>query len=273
MIDYNAVFANTNGLNFPDTLSINATGGGATDGTEVVKLLIDDIWGARQAIMDHARLTPDSVTEAPGTAQIIDALQKGMLGQPAGSLVGWLQNDDPATLGARALLLTGQGILRANYQDLDNNLYVGDGNNGTAPAFYHADDAAGTTRNIAGIYLILPDARAMFWRGTGTHGTLQMADGNFYGGPGSVGGSEDDQFQNWQAAGAIGGSTYYGFIAAADIRSTQEASASYGLNRFHTGQQGASSAIRPFDNGSDGVPRAGDETRPVNLGIRWAITY
>ena len=265
MIDYLAEFINTNNLAFPDTLSVNASGGGAVDGTEIIKLLIDDVWGARYAIMDHAGLTPDSVTEAPGTAQILEALQKGMLGQPAGTMVGWLQNDDPATLGARALLLTGQGILRANFQNLDNNIYVGDGNNPSAPAFYHADDAAGTIRNIAGIYLILPDARAMFWRGVGTHGTLKMADNSFFAGPASVGGSELDGFQGFEINGGLTNVTVDTGVTIGVTAITFTGTAQ-SFDNF-VGNQGLAS------DGINGTPRNGDETRPVNLGIRWAITY
>lgn len=270
MINYLASFANTNGLTFPDTLSVNTSGGGATDGTEVVKLLIDDMWGARQAIMDHAGLTPDTVTEAPGTAQILDALRLGMLGKPAGSLVGWLQNDDPATFGARALLLTGQGILRANYQELDNAVYVGDPSNPAAPAFYHADDAAGSVRNTAGIYLILPDARAIFWRGTGTHGTLQMADGNFYAGPADIGGSENDQmFGHFHETfstfldrlAGVGGGNFADFQSGTSF-----------LNSVND-SSGLPFAKNPRSDTVNGVPRTGDEIRPVNLGIRWAISY
>lgn len=263
MIDYLASFTNTNGLAFPDTLAVNASGGGATDGTEFVKLMIDDEWGARQAIMYHASLTPDSVTESPGTAQILDALKLGMLGQPAGSLIGWLQKDDPATFGARALLLTGQGILRANFADLDNAVYVGDPANPTAPEFYHADDAAGTIRNVAGIYLILPDARAMFWRGTGTHGTLLMADGNFYAGPTAIGGSENDQTQGHNHNESTGN----------DFNFAVGAGGTNGRAAGSTSDFGGIITTGAVTDGINGTPRTGDETRPIALGIRWAISY
>jgi hypothetical protein len=165
MINYLSSLINTNGLAFPNTLAVNASGPSATDGTEFVKLMIDDYWGRFQAILDYAGLSPDGVTEAPGTSQHIEALQLGFMGMAPGTGVIWWQNDDPSVLGARVLLLNGQGVLRANYAELDANVYVGDGNNATASAFYRADDAGGVTRNIAGIYLILPDLRGYVLRG------------------------------------------------------------------------------------------------------------
>lgn len=166
MIDYFAVFVNTNGIPFPGTLTINATGAGTGDGTEMVKLFGDDLWGARQALIDAAGLTPDSVTEAPGTSQLLDAIRK-ICGSPGEGVI-WFKNSDPAVTGDRVLLLNGQGILRANYPELDAAVYVGDPDNPTASAFYHADDAAGTIRNTTGIYLILPETRGYVLRGLDT---------------------------------------------------------------------------------------------------------
>lgn len=163
MIDYFSSFTYTNGAAFPNTLSVNATGAGTGDGTEIIKLLVDDIWGARQALMDAAGLTPDSVTEAPSTSQLLDAIRK-ISGSPGEGVIWW-KDDDPAVSGDRVLLLNGQGILRANYPELDAAVYVGDSANSTASAFYHADDSAGAVRNTTGIYLILPDTRGYVLRG------------------------------------------------------------------------------------------------------------
>lgn len=171
MIDYESVFVNTNDVAFPDTEAINSSGGGGLDGTEFIKEFVNDIWGFNQALMDYAGLAPNGFDEAAGASQRIEALIKGM-GIGPGIGVTWWIDDDPAIAGYRVLLLEGQGILRSNYQDLDNKVYVGDGANGTAAEFYHADDAAGTIRNIAGIYLILPDSRGQFLRGLDTSGSV-----------------------------------------------------------------------------------------------------
>jgi hypothetical protein len=44
MINYLAAFTNQDGNSFPDTASVNSSGPGTTDGTEFVKVFIDDIW-------------------------------------------------------------------------------------------------------------------------------------------------------------------------------------------------------------------------------------
>jgi hypothetical protein len=168
MINYLASFTNTDLAAFPDTAAVNASGPSATDGTEFVKLMIDDIWGRNQATMNYAGLVPDGVTEADGTAQMIEVLQKGF-GAPPGAIIEWANAVDPAVSGHRAILLQGQGVLIASFPDLDAAVYVGDGNNAAVHAgggkFYRASDSAGTTPNIAGPYLILPDARGVTTRG------------------------------------------------------------------------------------------------------------
>jgi len=170
LIDYFATFAYTNGLAFPNTLAINASGPGATDGTEFIKAFIDDLWGARQAVMDAAGLSPSGVTEGPGASQFLEALR--LLGPGPAVVTEWHGAADPSVTGHRALPLNGQGILRANYVELDTLVYVGDGLNPTATAYYHADDAAGTIRNIAGVYLILPESRGYAPRGLDTAATV-----------------------------------------------------------------------------------------------------
>ena len=163
MINYKNTFVNTDGVNFPNTKTVNATGAGTGDGTELTKPYGDNLWGITQALLDAAGLTPDNVTEAPGTSQILDAIRK-ISGSPGEGVIWW-KSVDPAVSGDRVLLLNGQGILRANYPELDQAVYVGDVNNPTASAFYRANDAGGAVRNIAGIYLILPDTRGYVLRG------------------------------------------------------------------------------------------------------------
>ena len=77
MLDLLAIFTNTNGLGFPLTGAINASGGAATDGTEFTANMINDaMWGVMQAIMDHVGQTPTGVVESATTSQILEALQK-----------------------------------------------------------------------------------------------------------------------------------------------------------------------------------------------------
>jgi hypothetical protein len=162
MIDYSTI-SFTLGV-FPLVSAVNSTTPSSKDGTPFIKLLIDDLWGARQALMDAAGLTPSGSTELAGASQALQAMQK-VVGHP-GEVIAWMgASADPSVVGIRLLPLNGQGVLRSAYPDLDDAVYVGDPDNPTAPAFYHADDAAGTTRNTTGIYLILPDLRGYILRG------------------------------------------------------------------------------------------------------------
>lgn len=158
---------------FPDTVAVNSTGAGTQDGFEFVAGYINNsVIGPQQAWMDYAGLTPNGVTEAAGASQFIEAIQRGN-GIGPGVYVQYAKADDPSVTGDRILLLSGQGVLRASYTDLDNAVYVGDPSNPTAPYFYHADDAAGTVRNTAGIYLILPTENPTYRR------TYSQANGDF----------------------------------------------------------------------------------------------
>jgi len=174
MVVISSVWANFNGSGPLGFTGKNATGAGATDGTEFIAATIDNFeWGWMQELFTREGFSPDGVTEAVGASQIVEALDNKV---PAGIGIEWNLNVDPATYGARYLLLNGQGILRANYPELDANVYVGDGNNAAAEAaggaFYRADDAAGTIPNIAGVYLILPESRGVVSRGLDLAATI-----------------------------------------------------------------------------------------------------
>lgn len=257
MINYLTSFAESNGVAFPGTLGKNATGAGATDGTEFVKLFIDDIWGWFQALMDYAGLTPDGVTEAPNTAQRLEALRRGFGG--VGEWVIWTKKDDPSVTGDRVIFLNGQGILRANFVNLDNAVYVGDPANGTASAFYHADDAAGTIRNTAGVYLILPETRGYALRGLDTAAAVDPD-----GASRDYGNIQADALQgHWHdtkyvnqgyTAGAISGDASANGAAPANSNPIDRA-------------QNAST------DGVNGTPRTDSETRMANVAVQFGIRY
>jgi hypothetical protein len=165
MIDY-ASTPNTSGT-FPNVVGLNVTSPGAGDGTPFLKSMIDDLWGARQAIMSHAGLTPDAVTESASASQFLTGIQR-VAGHP-GEVIAWDGNlSDPSSGSIRLLPLNGQGILRISYPDLDAAVYVGNTLNPTASAYYRATDAAGTSRSTTGAYLILPDRRGYVLRGLDT---------------------------------------------------------------------------------------------------------
>ena len=95
---------------FPNVFSTNVSVPGAADGTPAIKQWVDDIWGCIQAILDHANLSPDTVTEAAGTSQVVESLQ--LTCSYPGEIVTHIgQEADPSVLGIRALPCNGQGIL------------------------------------------------------------------------------------------------------------------------------------------------------------------
>jgi hypothetical protein len=266
MVNYLASFTNTNLVGFPDTEAVNATGPSATDGTEFVKLMIDDHWGARQAIMAHAGLTPDGVTEAAGTAQIIEALQKGFGGSP-GFVQEWNLAADPGTTGHRCLLLQGQGILRANYPDVDAAVYVGDGNNAAVAAaggaYYHADDAAGTIPNTIGLYLILPEGRGVVPRGLDTAAAIDPDGASRY-----LGDLQVDAFQGHHHELYSGFSANGNLSGASDLLVLDSTIAA----RVNT-IDGSDITRESVTDGVNGTPRTSSETRMYNRSTKYVIWY
>ncbi len=161
MTVWEGIFSNIDGA-WPNLTAKNATSPTTPNGTEFIATLVNDgVFGWIQALMDHVGLSRNGVSEQVGNSQILECLLSfGIPGEYKPNF--W--NDDPVALGIRAIPLIGQGVLKASYPLLDANVYVGDANNPTAAAFYHADDAAGLTRNTTGAYLILPDSRGQFLR-------------------------------------------------------------------------------------------------------------
>ena len=254
MIRYETFFVNVSGV-FPDAVSVNASGPSATDGTEFVKGMIDDEWGARQAIMDHAKLTPDTVSEAPGTSQFVEAIQKGMAVGPGIGVVYW-KNDDPATLGDRVLLLVGQGVLRTSFPELDDAVYVGDSDNPTASAFYHANDAPGASRNPAGIYLILPDMRGYVLRGLDVAAVVDPD-----GASRDLGHIQNDAFQGH----------HHSNINNANQSTSQGVQG--GAGTAPTVNSASISVTDPATDGVNGSVRTGPESRMINVATNYGITY
>lgn len=171
-------YTNVSGV-YPNGLMIDASGAGLTDGSEFAALPLNDGWEPfSQAIMDYASGsanaptgtpgTPNGVADAAGISQILQAIQRAH-GIGPGKGVIWFLDDDPSVSGDRVLLLQGQGVLIATYPDLDERVYVGDGNNAAVGAgggrFYRSSDSGGATPNIAGPYLQLPESRGYTIRG------------------------------------------------------------------------------------------------------------
>lgn len=255
MIDISASFGNFNGSGPLGFLGKNATGAGATDGTEWIAAFIDNwAWGWTQELFTQAGITPDGTTEGVGNSQIIDALNR--LYGPPGTIIEWNINTDPATFGARYLLLNGQGILRANYPDLDANTYVGDGDNATAGAYFRADDAAGSTRNTSGAYLILPESRGYTVRGLDAAASVDPDGASRF-----VGDNQIDTFQgHWHelyTSNSSGSST----MIKLDV------------SRNEVADFATRNVENPISDGVNGTPRTSSETRMSNRATQFAIRY
>ena len=274
MQDYAATFTNFSGA-FPDILAINASGPSATDGTEFVANMINDsMWGVMQMILNRAGLSPNGVLESDSASQIKEALQKGF-GAPVGVPTQWHIDDDPGTSGHRALLLNGQGILRANYVELDAACYVGDGNNAAVAAagggYFRADNSDGSSPNIAGIYLILPETRGYAPRGLDAAATVDPDGAGRF-----LGDVQLDAFQGFDPVsatargknlGTAGGATYYnagGGVVPADA--TWDATSA---------TPDSESVGRGFvvADGVNGAPRLDSETRMTNFSTKFVVWY
>jgi len=265
MQDYAAAFANFSGV-FPDILAINASGPSATDGTEFVSNMINDsMWGVMQMILNRAGLSPDGVLESDSASQIREALQKGF-GAPVGVVTQWHIDDDPGTSGHRAILLNGQGILRANFAELDAACYVGDANNAAVAAaggsYYRADDAAGTIPNIVGIYLILPETRGYAPRGLDVAASVDPDGASRF-----LGDNQLDAFQGhfhdlW-AEGSNQGGGVAGVGVNADRLTLSAAFLVLNNNRIRAAKT----------DGVSGAPRVSSESRMVNYSTKFVIWY
>lgn len=269
MIDYVASFINTDGVAFPDTQAVNVSAPGAGDGTEFVALMVNDIWGRAQATLDYAGLTPDGVTEAPDTAQFLEAIGKGFGVGPGMGVIYW-KNGTPAANGDRVLLLQGQTIEIASYPLLAAAVYVGNASNATAPAFYKTSDTPGVTRDTGGAYMVLPDTRAVSLKGAGNH-TINT---RVKSGP-AFGAVEEDQFQGFGFYGAT--DAYTGNASA--IKSSNVHNGFAGV-QYSVGLSGAGYKTSDGNNnlligndGTNGTPRTGTTTRDNTLGTNYGITY
>lgn len=272
MINYLIGFVNTNGAAFPNTLAVNVTAPGAGDGTEFVALMVNDIWGRAQALLDYAGLIPDGVTEAPDTAQVLDAIGLGFSCGPGTGRIYW-KNDTPAVHGDRLLLLQGQVILIATYPLLVAATYCGDPDNPTAPAFYKTSDAGGTIRDTAGNYFVLPDTRGLSLKNIGD----ATIDGRTKTGPVELGEVQEDQYQGFQVgadeSSDLVAGPYYG-RAGADGQTAQTAAVA---NRivpiYDKADQGVSYMLKSQNDGTNGDPRTGDMTRDATIGTNFGIVY
>lgn len=156
MRDFFTAYTNTNGVVFPDTEGVNASGPSETDGTEFVDISVDDGfgWGWMQALLSAAGLTPNGSAESVSNSQLFDSWEL-LFGIPDGYISGLIpaiaaDTDHDITFGvgearsdlaaslARILLAT------AITKQIDANWVAGDDVGGfpsgltlTADTWYH----------------------------------------------------------------------------------------------------------------------------------------
>ena len=116
----------------------------------------------------------------------------------------------------------------------------------------------------------LPDLRGAFLRGTGSHGTHNMANGNDFAGP-SVGSFENDQMQGHAhrsfAMYPGNGSMY----SAAGTFVEKSVVSPHTGNLEEIGNSSYQNVAEAKAYGGYGTPRVGDETRPFGAGVLYCI--
>ena len=252
MLDPGAAYINVTGV-FPNVIGVDASAPSTTDGFEFIANFVNDNnIGADQMILNHAGLTPNGVVESDSASQIKEALWKGFGGRP-GQVDHWHLASDPGVTGHRCLFLNGQGILRANYQDLDNAVYVGDADNATADAYYHADDAAGTIRNTTGAYLILLETRGYAPRGLDTAASVDPD-----GASRTLGHLQLDAFQGHE----------HDIVYAEKLRSVGAI-----VTTILPGAKTDEVTDGIVTDGVNGTPRITSETRMTNFATKFVVWY
>ena len=267
---------------FPNALMIDASGAGLTDGSEFVALQLNDGWEPfQQAVMSYASGVttqnapsgsvgvPNAVADAVAISQMLEALQLAH-GIGPGKGVLWFGDLDPSVTGDRVIILAGQGVLISTYPGLDAATYVGDGNNAAVGAagggFYRSSDAAGTTPNIAGPYLQLPDAAGRTVRMLDTSGTVDPDGASRF-----LGDVQLDALQGHDRDidSLLGSANVW-------VSAIQGTGVSLNGGTFTNGgaATAASMITKDFlDDGVNGVPRIDSETRMTNISIKMGITY
>ena len=246
---------------YPDVEPVDNTGAGTDDGTPVIKQWVTEIFGVFQALLDKAGLSPSGIAESATTSQILNAIR--MICMYPGTIFAWggPQTDIYADLGIRGLLLNGQGVLCATYTDLVTATYCGDANNPSAPAYYKADNADGSSRNTSGAYFILPDVRGRFLRALDPTGLIDKD-----GGASRMQGGQQDYALFSHHHGTIVGA---GYNMKGDW--VTWGSGSYS-SRMIRDDGGGSNAVTGYSNATV-AKTSSYENRPYNTGVRYFIAF
>jgi len=132
----------------------------------------------------------------------------------------------------------------------------------TATTYFYGNGDGSTTFNV-------PDLRGLTPRGIGQ--TVAFTGFNPTIGIGEI---TNDQFQGWQLGATQDGTglqNYYGRVGSRDT--TNNSSAQFGFTDLYmqTLAQGSALQMKAVDNGINGAPRTGSETRTKSLGVYFLI--
>lgn len=183
-----------------------------------------------------------------------------------GNAVGKVSFFARTTAPVGFLKANGAAVLVASYPDLTTAIYCGDANNATALFGYRCDNADGTSRNITGIYIVLPDMRGEFPRGWDDSRGIDSGR--------SFGSAQSDAIRNLSgtvgtfANGGIGGNWHTSPASRSGVFTTAGAAGS-----MTTGGGGAGSGYSYIQmDASLQVPTAA-ENRPRNVALLACIKY
>jgi hypothetical protein len=133
----------------------------------------------------------------------------------------------------------------------------------------------------------LPDAKnpATLFGGTWAAQWTGANEGSFFCTEGTRTGDSDavtvdrtnglqvDKFQGWQSGSILGGTTYYGYGTIADNSLDGTNSTGFLNIQYNSSKQGDSAKITAKNDGTNGTPRTGKSTFPVNRLVRvWKRT-
>jgi microcystin-dependent protein len=170
------------------------------------------------------------------------------LGDAVNALQGQVGQSPPGTIIAFGGKTCPSGTVAANGATLQN-----------AGTYANLFKAIGTTYgSVDATTFILPNAQGVFLRGAGTQSIGPSPPIPY---SATLGATQGDQFQG-----------HYHKFAGNGIYNAQVANMTYGgaLNAAI----GATPTIQqPSDDGTNGAPRTGAETRPANIGVLYCIWY
>jgi len=256
-----ATLPNTTGA-YPDVEPTDVSAPAAADGTPVMAQWVKELMGSFQAILNAAGLTPSGTSESDTVSQILLAIRR--VAHYPGEIFAWggAQTDIQATLGIRALPLSGQGIVRANYVDLDTAVYCGNTNNPVADAYFRSNTSvAPYSRSTSGTYLILPDARGRFLRALDPTGTIDID-----GGASRLSGSP----QNY----ALYNHRHHNLTGSGYLYTTDTVNLTAGASGYNMiTKQAGGSALYVGSSSGDVSYSSNYENRPANMAVRYFIAY